>query len=72
MVDLNGMTADDADVALVYHAQTTAENRGDFEDNLGDSADSRRKLTQVFKKISEFLKLTWNSKVNQSLQRHVS
>ena len=25
---------------LQYHAQTTAENRGDFEDNLGDSADA--------------------------------
>ena len=29
-------------------------------------------LTQVFKRISEFLKLTWNSKVNQSLLKHVS
>ena len=25
---------------LQYHAQTTAESRGDFEDNLGDSADA--------------------------------
>ena len=25
---------------LQYHAQTTAENRGDFEDNLGNSADA--------------------------------
>lgn len=25
---------------LQYHAQTTAEDRGDFEDNLGDSADA--------------------------------
>ena len=36
--------ADDADVALVYHAQTTAENRGDFEDGNqnenGVSADA--------------------------------
>jgi len=29
-----------AEVTLVYHAQTTAEARGDFEDNLGDSADA--------------------------------
>jgi len=32
--------ADAAEVTLVYHAQTTAEARGDFEDNLGDSADA--------------------------------
>ena len=32
--------ADATEVTLLYHAQTTAENRGDFEDNLGDSADA--------------------------------
>ena len=30
--------ADATEVTLLYHAQTTAESRGDFEDNLGDSA----------------------------------
>ena len=33
LTDADGIfPADDADVALVYHAQTVAENRGDFED----------------------------------------
>ena len=32
--------ADAAEVALVYHAKTTASNRGDFEDNLGASDDA--------------------------------
>ena len=46
LADADGAApADDADVALVYHAQTTAENRGDFEDgnqneNGGVSADA--------------------------------
>ena len=31
-------SATSADIA--YHVQTVAENRGDFEDNLGDSADA--------------------------------
>ena len=34
----DGETATSADIA--YHVQTVAENRGDFEDNLGDSADA--------------------------------
>lgn len=39
--DVDGNSpADSAEVALVYHAKTSAENRGDFEDNLGDSTDA--------------------------------
>jgi hypothetical protein len=33
-------TAIDGAADLAYHVQTKAENRGDFEDNLGDSADA--------------------------------
>lgn len=33
-------TAVDGAADLAYHVQTTAEDRGDFEDNLGDSADA--------------------------------
>ena len=33
-------TAVDGAADLAYHIQTVAENRGDFEDNLGDSADA--------------------------------
>lgn len=37
---LDGENKAIADGTLHYHAATTAENRGDFEDNLGDSADA--------------------------------
>ena len=48
-------SATSADIA--YHVQTVAENRGDFEDNLGDSADAAD--TGLQKDIG-IPKLTWN------------
>ena len=41
VLSVAGLTADPGGTMSVdYHVQTTAESRGDFEDNLGDSADA--------------------------------
>ena len=71
---LDGDNKAQADGTLHYHVATTAEARGDFEDRgtALDSDSGNDNVCGFYLLISELLKLTWNSKVNQSLQRHVS